>query len=74
MRQRINKASDPLTDAVSTMLHPSSVAIVGATTRSHFGSRLLSSLVEGGYKGRIYPVNPRYDELMGVLPCCTRGN
>ncbi|MBI2909070.1 MAG: CoA-binding protein [Chloroflexi bacterium] len=61
----MNKAKDAATGAVSTMLHPRSIAIVGATSRHHFGGRFMTSLIEGGYTGKVYPVNPRYEELLG---------
>ena len=51
------------------LLRPQSVAVVGASKRSEtVGGWALTNLGKGGYKGRIYPVNPRYDELQGH-PC-----
>jgi acetate---CoA ligase (ADP-forming) len=51
------------------LLRPKSVAIVGASaTAGTMGYWSLKNLVKGGYRGQIYPVNPRYDELHGV-PC-----
>lgn len=46
---------------------PQSIAIVGASadlTKTSY--RPLSYLVEGGYKGRVYPINPRAGEIAGV--------
>jgi len=46
------------------LLRPSSVAIVGASARTDsLGEWALKNLLKGGYKGRIYPVNPNYEEL-----------
>jgi acyl-CoA synthetase (NDP forming) len=40
---------------------------VGASKRDDtVGAWALKNLGIGGYKGRIYPVNPRYDELLGL--------
>ena len=51
------------------LLRPRSVAIVGASKRADtVGSWALINLQKGGYKGRIYPVNPRYETLR-ELPC-----
>lgn len=48
------------------LLRPTSVAIVGASARTDsVGEWALKNLLIGGYKGRIYPVNPNYDELQG---------
>lgn len=46
---------------------PDSIVIVGASadpTKTSY--RPLKYLVEGGYKGRIYPINPRAEEIAGV--------
>lgn len=48
------------------MLHPQSICIIGATQRLQYGGRFLQNLIETKYKGRIYPVNPRYEEIMGI--------
>lgn len=46
------------------LLRPRSVAIVGASKRADsVGCWALINLQKGGYKGRIYPVNPRYDTV-----------
>lgn len=51
------------------LLRPRSVAIVGASSRSDsLGEWALKNLDIGGYKGNVYPVNPRYGELAG-RPC-----
>jgi acetyl-CoA synthetase len=50
--------------ALRRLLHPASIAVVGATTRvGAFGARVLENLA--GYKGQVWPVNPRYAELGG---------
>lgn len=50
------------------ILHPSSVAIVGVpgTQRGGPGSGFLSALIALGFKGKIYPVNPKYTEVDGL--------
>jgi acetyltransferase len=46
------------------MLNPSSIAVVGATPRMQYGGRLLAAALKSGDRVRVYPVNPRYDEIM----------
>jgi len=49
------------------LLRPKSIAVVGASTREHsVGERVMSQLVNGGYGGDVYPINPRYDEIEGI--------
>ncbi len=48
---------------------PKSVAIIGATTRTDsVGYRVFMNMIEAGYKGELYPVNPKYEEIEGK-PC-----
>lgn len=55
--------SDP---AIVCMLEARSVAVVGASARpDSFGEQMMLQLVRGGFDGSIYPVNPKYDEIMG---------
>ena len=57
---------DDVRSALETMLEADSVAVVGASARpGSFGERMMLELIEGGYGGRIYPVNPRYEEILG---------
>src|SRR5262249_56058855 len=52
--------------ALRAMLEAESVAVVGASARpGSFGERMLLELIEGGYPGGIFPVNPRYEEILG---------
>lgn len=46
---------------------PSGVALIGTSanpTKLSFG--ILRNMVEGGYRGGVYPVNPRYTEVLGT--------
>jgi acetate---CoA ligase (ADP-forming) len=49
------------------MLEARSVAVVGASSRpDSFGEQLILQLRAGRFDGDIYPVNPRYDEILGL--------
>lgn len=48
------------------LLRPRSVAIVGASSRpDSMGEWALKNLDRGGYRGRVYPVNPGHQKLQG---------
>ena len=56
-------------DALSRMLNPASIALVGASPEAgKLAGRPLAYLKKYGYRGRIYPVNPKHREIDGV-PC-----
>ncbi len=49
------------------MLEARSVAVVGASIKEgSLGRAMIEELVRGGYEGSIYPVNPGYDEVLGI--------
>ena len=52
---------------LSKLLRPRSVAVVGASAREgSTGLRLLRHLQMGGFAGPIYPINPRYPDILGI--------
>ena len=49
------------------MLEARSVAVVGASPKKDsFGEMMMLELTRSGYDGVVYPVNPRYDEILGL--------
>src|ERR1700680_2000037 len=62
----VNFWTDQQLAAIHTMLHPRSIAVIGATPRQQYGGRLLNAVLRAGARLRVYPVNPKYDELGGV--------
>ena len=54
--------------SIHKMLNPRSIAVVGATERMQYGGRFLRSAMQTEGRVNVYPVNPRYDQLLGV-PC-----
>jgi acyl-CoA synthetase (NDP forming) len=54
------------------ILHPRSIAVVGASDTGR-GGGFLTPLQTSGYQGKIYPVNPKYNTI-GGLPAYPRVN
>ncbi len=53
-------------DNIVKLFQPSSVAVVGASQRGDaVGSVVVANLIRWGFRGEIYPVNPRYDDIQG---------
>jgi acetyltransferase len=48
-------------------LAPKSIAVVGATeNESALGHHVFGNIVAGGFKGQVFAVNPKYEEVRGV--------
>ncbi len=56
-------------DMLQPLLYPQSIAIIGASrTPGKVGHDILANLQDGGFAGRLLPVNPAAEEILG-LPC-----
>ncbi len=52
---------------LSHFFEPRSVAVIGSLGEGMFGGYVVvKSLLEAGYDGEIYPVNPKYEEVIGL--------
>jgi acyl-CoA synthetase (NDP forming) len=55
------------THSLEHIVSPRSVAIIGASaTPGKWGHEILKGIVTGGYAGRVYPVNPKGGEMLGL--------
>ncbi|MGE3537533.1 MAG: acetate--CoA ligase family protein [Candidatus Tectimicrobiota bacterium] len=52
--------------SIHKMLNPRSLAVIGATPRMQYGGRFLAAALKAKERLRVYAVNPRYDEIMGL--------
>jgi acetyltransferase len=49
------------------MLSPDSVAIIGASrSPEKIGSQIMDNVVKGGYKGKLYPINPKAEMIQNI--------
>ena len=54
--------------SLGPLMKPASIAVVGASQRMSRATRVVANLQRFGYAGRIFPINPKYAEVLGV-PC-----
>jgi acyl-CoA synthetase (NDP forming) len=60
-------ASEHVVDGVTRLFHGRTVAVVGASASpGKLGYEILANIVNGGYEGRVYPVNPKAGEILGL--------
>src|SRR2546426_11180321 len=50
---------------LDALLKPRSVAVLGASERPSVGRTILENLERMGFPGEIYPINPKYETLLG---------
>lgn len=49
------------------LYQPKNVAVIGASsTPGKIGYTVVENLIQGGFEGKIYPVNPKADEILGL--------
>ncbi len=54
-------------DQLDYLFKPEAVAVIGASDKpGSLGRTLLSNMQQGGFSGRILPVNPNYAEILGL--------
>lgn len=64
--QKQRTHTKPPTMTTMSLLSPRSVAVIGASSdEKKVGHQILNNLLAQGFKGSIYPVNPKGGEIMG---------
>jgi len=54
-------------EGIDALLKPSSVAVIGASeVKNKIGNVIVSNLKEYGFKGKIYPINKKADEIKEI--------
>jgi acetyltransferase len=52
---------------LDNIFRPAAIAVIGASEKpGSLGTALMRNLVEGGYEGRLFPINPKYPQVMGL--------
>ena len=66
-RRRFRPKHEDIVRDMNRMMKPKAVAVIGALIRTgKIGNSVMKNLINGGYKGQIYPINPSADEIMGL--------
>jgi acetyl coenzyme A synthetase (ADP forming)-like protein len=57
---------DDIVRQMNRIMKPKSVAVIGASAENgKIGNSVMKNLINGGYKGEIYPIHPKADEILG---------
>ncbi|MBI5968561.1 MAG: CoA-binding protein [Deltaproteobacteria bacterium] len=62
--RRYRSMNQSTVEAFEPLFYPKSLAIIGASSdMAKFGNNILSAIMEIGYGGKIYPINPEGGEI-----------
>ncbi|MGC4119193.1 MAG: CoA-binding protein [Myxococcales bacterium] len=50
---------------LDAIFNPKNIAIIGASAKPGIGNQCLKNLIDGGYQGALYPINPKGGEILG---------
>lgn len=63
---RHRPSEDEVVRQMNRIMKPKSVAVIGASSEDgKIGNSVMKNLINGGYQGKIYPVHPKAEEIMG---------
>src|SRR5919112_109452 len=64
--QRYRPPHDEIVRAMNRIMRPKTLAVIGASAEDgKIGNSVMKNLINGGYKGQIYPIHPKADEILG---------
>jgi acetyl coenzyme A synthetase (ADP forming)-like protein len=64
--QRYRPSQDEIVKAMNRIMKPETLAVIGASAEDgKIGNSVMKNLINGGYRGTIYPIHPKADEIMG---------
>ncbi len=59
-------SQEDILKTMNRMMHPKAIAVIGASNeQGKIGNSVMRNLIDGGFPGEIYPVNPKADEVTG---------
>ena len=60
------RSSEEIVTAMNRIMRPKAVAVIGASAESgKIGNSVMKNLINGGYRGEIYPIHPKADQILG---------
>ena len=63
---RYRPPHDQIVSQMNRIMKPDAVAVIGASNETgKIGNSVMKNLINGGYRGQIYPVHPSAPEIMG---------
>ena len=65
-KARPRPSHEDILRAMRRIMQPDAVAVIGASPEEgKIGNSVMKNLIDGGYQGKIYPIHPRAEEILG---------
>ena len=59
-------SQEEIVAAMDRIMNPRAVAVIGASEgEGKIGNSVMKNIINGGYAGELYPINPKADEILG---------
>ncbi len=59
-------SQEDIVSAMNRIMNPKAVAVIGASDgEGKIGNSVMKNIINGGYEGELYPINPKADEILG---------
>jgi acyl-CoA synthetase (NDP forming) len=66
-QSRYRPSEKDVVASMNRIMKPKAVAVIGASDQAgKIGNSVMKNLINGGYKGKIYPITPKGGEIMGM--------
>lgn len=60
-------SQDAILASMNRIMRPKAIAVIGASAEEgKIGNSVMKNLINGGYRGAIYPINPKGGDILGV--------
>src|ERR1700741_1871206 len=60
------RPTEEIVAAMNRIMQPKAVAVIGASAEDgKIGNSVMKNLINGGYAGKIYPIHPKADDILG---------
>jgi acetyl coenzyme A synthetase (ADP forming)-like protein len=64
---RYRPKQEDIVRQMNRIMKPDAVAVIGASAEDgKIGNSVMKNLINGGYQGKIYPIHPKADKIMGL--------
>jgi acetyl coenzyme A synthetase (ADP forming)-like protein len=64
--QRHRPSQQEIVRQMNRIMRPDSIAVIGASAEDgKIGNSVMKNLINGGYQGKIHPIHPKADEILG---------